>query len=300
VGVVFAQSAGDSAAIRVDVDIVNVLCTVSNSRGALVTDLNKDDFEITENGKKREIRYFAQEADLPLTVALLLDVSGSVRNVLPQEREAAGRFFDTVLRPTDQALLIGFSSTLTLWQNFTSSSERLKASLTEVHAVPFRGLPAEGQPFPGTLLYDAVYETARTKLSDLAGRKAMLIVSDGEDNGSTMHIDDAIQAVQASNTIVYGVCYEGKNSGCSYLKNLADPTGGRMFETSKKQTLDEIFKIIESELRSQYSIGFAPRNPAHDGKFRKLTVRVRPKGLRVSARRGYYAPLDHESREATN
>jgi VWFA-related protein len=219
--------------------------------------------------------------------------------VLPQEREAAGRFFDTVLRPTDQALLIGFSSTLTLWQNFTSSSERLKASLTEIHAIPFRGLPPAGQPFPGTLLYDAVYETARTKLNDLAGRKAMLIVSDGEDNGSTMHIDDAIQAVQASNTIVYGVCYEEKYSGCSYLKRLADPTGGHMFET-KKRTLDEIFKIIESELRSQYSIGFAPRNTAHDGKFRKLTVRVRPKGLRVSARRGYYAPLDPETREAKN
>jgi VWFA-related protein len=296
----FAQSPAGEAPIRVDVDIVNVLCTVSNNRGALVTDLTKDDFLITENGKKREIRYFAQEADLPLTVALLLDVSGSVRNVLAQEREAAGRFFDTVLRPTDQALLVGFSSTVTLWQNFTSSSERLKEALTAIHAVPFRGLPPAGQPFPGTLLYDAVYETASTKLNDLAGRKAMLIVSDGEDNGSTKHIDEAIQAVQASNTIVYGICYQEKYSGCSYLKALAEPTGGRMFETSKKQTLDEIFKIIESELRSQYSIGFAPLNAAHDGKFRRLTVRVRPKGLRVSARRGYYAPLDPEASEAKN
>lgn len=269
--------------------MVNVLCTVSDKRGALVTDLDKEDFEVREDGRKQEIRYFTRETDLPLTIAMLLDVSGSVRSVLADEREAAGQFFDTVLRPTDHALLLGFSSTLVLWQDFTPSSQRLKSALAQLHAIRFRGLPPVGQPMPGTLLYDAVYQTAKGKLDGVPGRKAMLIVSDGLDNGSQKHLDDAVQAVQATNTIVYGVCYDQKFFGCAFLNSLARPTGGRMFMTGKKQTLDEIFKIIEEELRSQYSIGYVPANAAHDGKFHKLDVRVLTRGLRVSSRRGYYA-----------
>lgn len=278
--------------IRVDVDLVNVLCTVTDKHGVLVTNLNKDDFEIREDGKKRQIRYFTRETDLPLTVAMLVDVSGSVRQVLGEEHAAAGRFFDTVLRPSDHALLLGFSSTMVLWQDFTSSSQRLKDALARLHAIPFRGLPPVGQPMPGTLLYDAVYATAKGKLARVPGRKMMLIISDGLDNGSEKHLDEAVEAVQATNTIVYGICYGHDYFGCSFLNNLAQPTGGRMFRAGKKQTLDQIFGIIEAELRSQYSIGFAPLNPAHDGKFRKLRVRVLKPKLRVAVRSGYYAPLD--------
>jgi VWFA-related protein len=290
---VFAQAA-DPTPIHVDVNVVNVLCTVSDKRGALVTDLAKEDFEIREDGRKQEIRYFTRETDLPLTIAMLLDVSGSVHAVLADEREAAGQFFDTVLRPTDHALLLGFSSTLVLWQDFTSSSQRLKNALAQLHAVRFRGLPPVGNPMPGTLLYDAIYQTAKGKLEGVPGRKAMLIVSDGLDNGSQKHLDDAVEAVQATNTIVYGVCYDQKFFGCAFLSSLARPTGGQMFVTGKKRTLEEIFQIIEEQLRSQYSIGFTPANAAHDGKFRKLDVKVLTPGLRVSARRGYYAPVDSE------
>jgi VWFA-related protein len=291
----FAQTADDSAHIRVDVDVVNVLCTVSDKRGALVTNLGKEDFEIREDGRKQDIRYFTRETDLPLTVAMLVDVSGSVRSVLADEREAAGQFFDTVLRPADHALLLGFSSTLVLWQDFTPSSQQLKNALAQLHAIRFRGLPAVGQAMPGTLLYDAVYQTAKGKLGGVPGRKAMLIVSDGLDNGSQKHLNDAVQAVQATNTIVYAVCYDQKFFGCAFLSSLAQPTGGRMFVTGKKRTLTEIFQIIEEELRSQYSIGFAPANTAHDGKFRKLEVKVLTPGLRASARRGYYAPVGPEA-----
>jgi VWFA-related protein len=290
------QSVDAAAPIRVDVELVNVLCTVHDKRGALVTDLAKDDFEIRENGRKQEIRYFTRETDLPLTVAMLVDVSGSVRSVLAEEREAAGRFFDTVLRPTDHALLLGFSSTMVLWQDFTSSTQQLKNSLAQMRAVPFKGLPAVGQAMPGTLLYQAVWATAEGKLAGVPGRKAMLIVSDGLDNGSEKHLEDAIQAVEATNTIVYGVCYEQKFSGCSFLKSLAEPSGGRMFQTGKKKTLKEIFQTIEDELRGQYSMGFAPLDSAHDGKFRRLEVKLRPKGLKVSVRRGYYAPGGLEKR----
>ncbi len=289
----FAQvaEAPESAPIRVDVDVVNVLCTVSDKRGALVTTLRKEDFEIRENGRKQEIRYFTRETDLPLTVAMLMDVSGSVREAIPAEREAAGRFFDAVLRPTDHALLLGFSSTLVMWQDFTSSTALLRTSLAHLHAIPFRGLPTDGGAMPSTLLYDAVYQTAVNKLKDVPGRKAMLIVSDGLDNGSRMHMEEALEAVQATNTIVYGICYDQKYFGCEFLKGLAEPTGGRMFDAGKKrESLGEIYETIEDELRSQYAIGYVPTNRAHDGKFRKLGVRVGPAGLKVSVRRGYYAP----------
>jgi VWFA-related protein len=283
--------AQEEAPIRVDVNVVNVLCTVSDKRGALVTDLRKEDFEIRENGRKQEIRYFARDTDLPLTIALLMDVSGSVRQALEAEREAAGRFFDVVLRPTDHALLLGFSSTLVLWQDFTSSTARLRSALAQLHAVPFRGLPADGQAMPGTLLYDAVYQTAVGKLKDVPGRKAMLIVSDGVDNGSRMHLEEALEAVQTTNTIVYAICYDQKFFGCDFLKGLAEPTGGRMFDAGKKrQSLGEIYQTIEDELRSQYAIGYIPIDQARDGKFRKLAVKVQLPGLRVSVRHGYYAP----------
>jgi VWFA-related protein len=292
---VFAQ-APDGAPIRVDVEVVNVLCTVEDKRGALITDLHKEDFEIREDGRKQDIRYFARDTDLPLTVAMLMDVSGSVRQSLDAEREAAGRFFDVVIRPTDHALLLGFSSTLVLWQDFTSSTVRLRSSLAQLHAIPFRGLPAIGQPMPGTLLYDAVYQTARNKLKDVSGRKAMLIISDGLDNGSRMHMEEALEAVQATNTIVYAVCYDQKFFGCEYLKGLAEPTGGRMFDAGKRRkSLAEIYQTIEDELRSQYAIGYVPINQTHDGKFRKLAVKVDASGLRVSVRRGYYAPRDSET-----
>jgi VWFA-related protein len=291
---ILAAAAQEPSPIHVDVDVVNVLCTVSDKRGALVTDLDQKDFEIREDGRKQEIRYFTRDTDLPLTIAMLLDVSGSVRSVLVDEREAAGQFFDTVLRPTDHALLLGFSSTLVLWQDFTSSSQQLRNALAQLHAVRFRGLPPVGQAMPGTLLYDAVYQTAKGKLEGVPGRKAMLIVSDGQDNGSQKHLDDAVQAVQATNTIVYGVCYDQKYFGCAFLSSLARPTGGRMFVAGKKQTLDQIFQMIEEELRSQYSIGFTPANAARDGKFRKLDVKVLTPGLRAMARRGYYAPVSSE------
>jgi len=283
-----AQQPGETA-IQVDVEVVNVLCTVHYSHGALVKDLGKDDFEILERGRKQDIRYFARETDLPLTIALLVDVSGSVRKFIDEEKDAAGQFFDAVLRPADHALLLGFSSTMILWQDFTTSTARLRSALKDLHPVPFRGLPGVDQVMPSTLLYDSVYQTANAKLKRVPGRKTMLIISDGLDNGSQKHIEDAVEAVQSTNTVVYGICYESGFSGCAFLKNLAEPTGGRMFQAGKKQPLADIFKAIEEELRSQYALGYVPENRQHDGLFRKLDVKVHTKGLKVRARKGYYA-----------
>lgn len=282
-------------AIKVDVDVVNVLCTVYDKRGALVQDLGKDDFEVLENGRPQEIRYFARDTDLPLTVALLVDVSGSVRALIEDEKDAASKFLQAVIRPSDQALLAGFSSTIVLWQDFTPSVERLSNALSRLRAVPFHGLPQQGLPMPGTLLYDTVYVTARQKLDDVSGRKVMVIISDGLDNGSLNHSQDAITAVQAANAVVYGICYQSGFSGCDFLKELAVPTGGRMFQAGKKTPLADVFHTIEDELRSQYALGYVPVDRTRDGAFRKLQVRMRRRGLRVQARKGYYARRDEES-----
>lgn len=282
-------------AIKVDVDVVNVLCTVYDKRGALVQDLAKDDFEILENGRRQEIRYFARDTDLPLTVALLVDVSGSVRALIEAEKGAAEKFFEAVIHPSDQALLVGFSSSIVLWQDFTPSVERLSGALARLRAVPFHGLPPQGLPMPGTLLYDAVLVTARDKLAGVSGRKVIVVISDGLDNGSVNHSEDAIAAVQSANTAVYGICYQSGFSGCDFLKELAGPTGGRMFQAGRKMALADIFHTIEAELRSQYALGYVPQDRTHDGAFRKLQVRLRRHGLRVQARKGYYARRDEKS-----
>lgn len=274
-----------------DVDVVNVLCTVHDKHGGLVTDLRKEDFEIFENGRKQEIRYFARDTDLPLTVALLVDVSGSVRAIIDEEKEAAAQFLQTVLRPSDQALLIGFSGTVILWQDFSSSSEVLRNALARLRPIPFRGLPAEG-PMPSTLLYDAVYLAANQKLAQLPGRKVMILISDGLDNGSRTHLDNVAGALETGNIISYGICYQDGFSGCEFLKELADPTGGRMFEAGKKVPLSNIFAIIEQEMRSQYAVGYLPLDRAHDGTFHKIRVRVGRQGLRVRTRKGYYAAVE--------
>lgn len=286
-----AASQEPAPAIRVDVDVVNVLCTVRNRHGALVTNLKREDFHIFENGSPQQIRYFAQETDMPLTVALLVDVSGSVRSFVTDEKGAAIRFFQQVLRPTDQAMLVGFSSTIVLWQDLTSSTRLLAAALQKLRPVSFRGLPAADQPMPSTLLYEAVQRTARQKLQDLPGRKVMVVISDGLDNGSPIPLDEAVKEVQLTNTIVYGICFESAFPGCSFLKSMSEPTGGRTFPV-KKIPLDRIFQTIQDEMRSQYALGYVSTNRAHDGSYRKLQLRVLPKGLKVEARKGYYALQD--------
>jgi VWFA-related protein len=164
----------------------------------------------------------------------------------------------------------------------------LADALQHLRSIPFKGLPPLGFPMPSTLLYEAVQKTALGKLKPLSGRKVLIIISDGLDNGSSVHLDAVIQAVQATNTIVYGICFESGFSGCTFLNNMSDPTGGRTFRV-KKIPISRIFETIEQEIRSQYAIGYISSNRAHDGAYRKLQVRVLPKGLKAAARKGYYA-----------
>jgi len=286
----------NASVITVDVDLVNVLCSVRDKHGAYVKDLSKDDFEIKEDGRRQEIRHFAREVDSPLTVALLLDVSGSVSAIIGTEKAAASRFFSEVLRPGDKALLVGFAQLIAVWQDFTPSAARLAEALDR--AGPFVMTPGQTEYLPrgGTLLYDAVNLVARDRLTKQPGRKTMVLITDGEDNGSLVNLEIAAKAAQQSDAVVYGIHYEdeGRSSprkvaGLAALEKLSAPTGGRTFHVSKKTPLEAIFETIQEEMRSQYGLGYKSTNPATDGGYRKLEVKSTKSGLKVQVRSGYYA-----------
>ena len=291
--------------IKVDVSVVNVLCSVRDRRGRLVSNLDKADFEIREEGKPQQIVYFARETTLPLTLGLLIDSSVSQENLIGKEQEAAGKFFRQVLTPADAAFLISFDLSVDLLQDVTGSVGMLENALGEIRvrgtgpSGPITG-PFPGLPTGGTHLYDAVFLGSTDVLKNEAGRKAIILISDGQDQGSKLSRDAAIEAAQRTDVIIYGILFVdrefygfgGGYSGEGTLKKMAEDTGGRMFRANSDRELADAFQQISDELRSQYSIGYSPTNTAHDGSYRRIDLRVRSGGLRVQARKGYYAPRD--------
>ncbi len=291
----------DEHRMRVEVGVVSIYCTVKSGKGGLVTDLGQSDFEVKEDGKQQEVRYFARETDRPLTLALLIDTSGSMRNVLPVEQETGARFLEQVLRPSDLALLMTFDVNVDLLQDFTPEAERLEAALkrTRINA------PVSAGPFPrnpaGTRLHDAIYLASREKLAAEVGRKALIVISDGVDQGSDVKLKEAIEAAHRADAIIYtigitdpafyysqGAFYDGRGP----MNELAKETGGRAIFPRGPEDLKEAFDQIAAELRSQYYLGYTPTNSARDGKFRKIEVKVKRDGLKVQARRGYYAAAE--------
>lgn len=308
IGAVLALAAGFPAAaqqpaeelpkITVEVDVVNVLCAVRDKKGGLVANLTKDDFVVLEDGKPQQIRYFSRETDLPLTIGLLVDVSKSQENLIEIEKQAAARFLAEVLRPKDLAFLISFGVDAELLQDLTGSVRLLRRALDElrlnaavggIHPPP---VPT-GKP-RGTVLYDAVYLAAVERLQREVGRKVMVVISDGVDVGSRLSREQAIEAAQKADAIIYAIYYADPRyqffaDGYGTLKRMAEETGGRVFRVSRRDPLEAIFAEIQQEMRSQYSIGYTPTNPAKDGGFRRLEIQTKQKGLRVQARKGYYA-----------
>lgn len=300
-----AQDKAPDDTIKVDVDLVNVLCTVHGKNNALIGGLEKGDFHLLEDGKEQEIKYFTRETDLPLTIGLLVDVSGSQERLIDTEHRAASAFFRSVLRPKDLAFIISFGKDSELLQDSTSSPKLLEEGLKQLRLnVPVGGLHPGPVPTQqnqaGTVLWDAVYLAANERLRSEAGRKVIVVITDGVDTGSKKTREQAIHEAQLADAVVYSIDYSdpgaygggfvfGGGGGEAELKKMSDETGGRVFKVDRKNTLDDIFKQIQEEMRSQYAIAYSPTNPKKDGTYRKLDFKMANKDYKVQARKGYYA-----------
>lgn len=298
----FAQ---EEPTIKVNVDVVNILFNVRDKRGGLVSNLNKDDFSIAEDGKDQTVKYFNRETDLPLTIGLLIDVSASQQNLIEIEKNAAYQFFGSVLRPKDLAFLISFGADAELLQDYTSSPQLLRKGLdglqvnSDVGGLQPGPVPTINHP-RGTILYDAVYLAAAEQLKGQVGRKVLILITDGEDEGSRYDIKKAIEAAQKADAIIYGFYYVDRafymghgmvfgGVSDSALRQLSEETGGHVFHIDRKTTLQDAFNQLQDEMRSQYAIGYTPTNSAKDGSFRKIDIRTTNKDWKVQARKGYYA-----------
>lgn len=291
--------------IKVDVNLVNVLCTVRGKNNALIGNLEKTDFHLFEDAKEQEIKYFTRETDLPLTIGLLVDVSGSQERLIDTEHRAASAFFRSVLRPKDLAFLISFGKDSELLQDSTNSPKLLEDGLKELRLnVPVGGLHPGPVPTAqnqaGTVLWDAIYLAANERLRSEAGRKVIVVITDGVDTGSRKTREQAIREAQLADAVVYSIDYSdpaaygggfgfGGGGGEGDLKKLSEETGGHMLKVDRKNTLEDIFKEIQDEMRSQYAIAYTPSNPKKDGSYRKLDFKMSNKDYKVQARKGYYA-----------
>jgi VWFA-related protein len=300
-----ASFAQDEPIIKVEVNVVNILFNVRDKRGGLIGNLNKDDFTILEDGKQQDIKYFNRETDLPLTIGLLIDVSASQGNLIDIERNAAYQFFGSVLRKQDLAFLISFGSDAELLQDYTNSAALLRKGLeglqvnSDVGGLHPGPVPTISQP-RGTILYDAVYLAASDQLKGQVGRKVLVLITDGEDQGSRYKIAQAIESAQRADAIIYGFYYVDRafyyghgivfgGVSDSELRRMAEETGGHVFHVDKKMTLQDAFTELQNEMRSQYAIGYTPTNGAKDGSFRRIEIRTNNKEWKVQARKGYYA-----------
>jgi VWFA-related protein len=284
----------DLPTFSTDVKVVNVLATVTDKKGGIVRDLGKDDFVLYEDKRPQTLRYFAQQTDLPLTIGLMVDTSMSQRRVLDAERGASFRFLEVVLRPAkDKVFLMQFDFRIFVRQELTSSLKELDDSLAFVDT-PTRS-QLQIQSGGGTLLYDAVVGASRDIMSKQQGRKALILLTDGVDTGSEANVASAIDAAQLADTLIYSILfsdagyYGGGEDGRKPLERMSRETGGSFFEVSKKQSIDQIFGVIQEELRSQYSLGYVSDLPVRLSEFRRIELTTKRKGLIVQSRDRYWA-----------
>jgi Ca-activated chloride channel family protein len=272
--------------LKATVNEVRVVFTVTDRHGRYIKDLKSDDFKIIDDQKLVELRSFRSETDLPLQVGLLVDASYSVRDRFKFEQDAAIEFLNSIIRPHyDEAFVVGFDATPEVTQDFTDSTENLSAGV--------RMLRAGG----GTAMYDALYFACRDKLlkQPQTGpvRRAIILLSDGEDNLSHVTREEAIEMAQRADVIVYTISTNisgMKGNGDKVLERIAEATGGRSFFPFQMREMSDAFLSIQEELRSQYAIGYKPEDFVADGRFRSIEILAQEKGLRVRTKKGYYAP----------
>jgi VWFA-related protein len=314
------QSGAPVTTLRVNSNLVSVYFTVRDRHGALIPDLAQSDCQVLEDHKPQKIRNFAAETNQPLTLGMMLDTSGSQMNVLPLEQQSGSTFLHEVLEKKDEAFLISFDVDVDLLEDFTNNAGQLSRAMDKAQintaagnggfGVPGLGqgtIPTQGAP-KGTLLYDAVVLASNDKLRAETGRKAMILLTDGGDQGSKYRLQDAISAAQKANSIVYVILiadrgfYSGRgimlggDTGEAAMRRMAEATGGRVIDVGNNgQKLDAAFQQIEDELRTQYVISYVPQNTDFNGKYRALDVQCKGDGLKVQAQKGYYATQQDNS-----
>ena len=292
--------------LKVTTKVVNVYAVVRAGKNRLVPNLNKTDFELEEDGVPQDIRYFSRETDTPLTMGIMIDTSPSQIQVLDVEKREAEAFLQQVLRPKDLAFVLHFDVQVELLQDFTASLRLLNRAIdeTQINGGARGVLPSPlptGDSGGATHLYDAVYLASHELLKNEIGRKVIILLTDGEDQGSAEKLEDALQAAQKSDVIVYSIAITDRQfywahgmgfGGDSVLKKLSEETGGRVIRVDRIKDTAAAFQQIAEELRTQYLLGYTSTNTKADGTFRKIRVRVRGGDYKVQARRGYYAPTE--------
>jgi len=292
----------DEQTLKLGTQLVTVPFNVTDKKNAYINNLSKDDIEILEDNKPQQVFSFERQTDLPITIAMLIDISGSQQWTLPEEVSAGKTFFRRVLRPRkDLAAVVTFEHESVLVQNLTSDLDRLTRALddvripAEVMTVRRGGTPPINNSGVGsTALYDSVYSVSSDLLRREAGRRVIILVTDGEDTSSSMKLRDAIERTWRSEIIVYSIGIGGPmgvDSGT--LKKIASETGGRAFFPKNEADLDKAYAQIDEDLRSQYILAYTPSNGARDGSFRTIQVKVKTRNdLTVRFRRGYFAPKE--------
>ncbi|HKQ74967.1 MAG TPA: VWA domain-containing protein [Blastocatellia bacterium] len=300
------QQKDEVPTIKVGTQLVNVLFSVQDKQNRYLNDLKQEDVQILENGQPQDIFTFKRELDLPLTMAILVDVSGSEEFTLPFLKDAGGRFVDSVVRSgKDTVAVLKFEGEATVMQELTSNPKRVRKALEEIAYIAPPPVSVYGGATPpinggsrqgSTAIWDAVIATSSDMLAKEPGRKTIILLTDGEDTSSRMKLDEAINEALRSEVVIYtiGIGDQGKygvNEGV--LKKLAEATGGRAIIPKNNRDLESAFAQLEQDLRQQYLLAYEPKNEASDGGFRKLEIRLvnrNVKDLKVRHRRGYFAP----------
>ena len=296
------QNDVDAPTLSVNVNLVNLYFSARDKQG-FITNLNKEDCSLLEDKVPQTIKNFTKEKKLPLTIGLLLDTSGSQQNVLPLEQQAAGTFLRDVLTPKDEAFLISFDINIDLLADYTNRASDIQRALNKASINTGAGtgsVTGHGEP-RGTLLFDAVFSASKEKLTQEAGRKVLVLLTDGGDQGSQENLKSATEAAQKANAIVYVILIADRefygggfginlaDSGARDMEKLAGDTGGRVINVGNNgKKLEDAFNQIQDELRTQYLASYTPTNFKADGTYRKLDLSC-GKGLKIQTRKGYYA-----------
>jgi Ca-activated chloride channel homolog len=294
-----AQAAWAQQPIRVDVNLVNVTFTARNARGALVDNLTKNDVELYEDAVQQKIEFFSKSTDLPLTLALIVDVSGSQDHFGKKHEKDLQVFLKEVLGPKDRVFLVCFGNHLRLVSDYTDSADEILQNYREFDKGKkhFPEIGLEEERDLGTAFYDSIYYSVVEKLSQGGGRKAILMFSDGEDNSSSHNMMTTIEAAQAENVVFYAIRYtETKHGrlnarnkyGISVMDRTAKETGGEHIDAERTDA-HTYFRQIAEELRTSYELAYYPTNKTKDQTFRKIVIKAKDEEVKIRTKTGYFA-----------